>query len=219
MDPWLAVLVAYLVGSVSFAGLVARARGVDIRAHGSGNPGATNVGRVLGRPWGALVLLLDVLKGLVPALLLPGPAWTIGPGPDDPSGKVSIATAVVLGHCFPMTSGLRGGKGVATLLGAQYALDPLLALGATLVHLVVRKGLGYVALASVALAWTFPLAQWVIWGASGALGDRFTGGPAAMLLLALLVTARHAGNFRRMRAGSEDRYDDPSPPARPEATS
>ena len=107
MNPYLAALLAYAIGCVSFAGIAARLRGVDIRAFGSGNPGATNVGRVLGRPWGVAVLVLDVLKGLLPVLLLTGPSLLV-----DPGGRSVILAAAVLGHVYPVTSGFRGGKGV-----------------------------------------------------------------------------------------------------------
>jgi len=210
--PLLSIALAYAVGCISFATVVARMRGVDIRALGSGNPGATNVGRVLGRSWGLLVLLLDVAKGFVPVWLLRAPldgllgegslpTWVV-----DPEGRVLVLAAAVVGHVCPVTSRFRGGKGVATFIGGALALEPVLALLAAATHLIFKKVLGYVSLASIALVWALPLLQW---GASAAgLDGRFVQGPGVLAMLALLVTVRHRDNFRRIREGVEDRYDD-----------
>jgi glycerol-3-phosphate acyltransferase PlsY len=185
---------------------VARAHGVDIREQGSGNPGATNVSRVLGRGWGRLVLALDILKGYLPVLLLPAvpvpgaPAWLV-----DGGGRTLLAAAVVLGHVFPATAGFRGGKGVATLIGGLLALDPLLALASVAVHLLVRKASGFVSVASVAMAWAFPALQLLL----PALGLAAAGrrdGAGVMAALALLITLRHAPNFARIRSGTESRH-------------
>ncbi len=201
MHPWLSVVLAYALGCVSFALLAARLRGIDIRAQGSGNPGATNVGRLLGRPWGVAVLLLDVAKGYLPVVLLDGPVTAL-----DPTGRVPLAVAAVLGHVFPVQLGFRGGKGVATTVGAFLALDPLLGVIAVLIHFAVRRLTGFVALASVGLAWAFPVEQLAL-RAAGAGSGRFLEGTLALVGLALLITLRHAANFQRIRAGTEDRYD------------
>lgn len=215
------LFLAYAVGCISFAALAARWRGVDIRAHGSGNPGATNVARVLGRGWGRAVLLLDLAKGAVPVLLLAAPPPDLGLGASvpgwlvDPAGKVLLAAAAVLGHVYPVSSGFRGGKGVATFVGALLVLDVLLALLAIALHAAVRKGVGYVSLASVVLVWTFPLAQ-LCARLLPDRGGRFADGVGVLALLALVVTLRHVDNFRRIRAGVEDRYhaspDEPQDP-------
>jgi glycerol-3-phosphate acyltransferase PlsY len=203
MDALLPLAIAYAVGCVSFASIVARARGVDIRQHGSGNPGATNVGRVVGAGWGRLVLLLDVLKGFLPVLLLRlGSPLSVSPWLVDPEGRTLILAAAVAGHVLPVTSRFRGGKGVATLLGGLAALDWRLAAVAVVVHLLVRRTTGYVSVASVVLAWSAPLAQAL--GLSQGLD--LPAGVAATACLALLVTLRHADNFGRIRAGREDRH-------------
>ena len=215
-----ACLLAYLVGCVSFALLVCRLKGVDIRAHGSGNPGATNVGRLLGKRWGRAVLVLDILKGLLPVALLS--AW---PGAVDADGKAPILAAVVTGHVFPLTAGFRGGKGVAAFIGGTLAYDPLLALLSVGVHSAVKRTSGFVSLASVALAWSFPLLQLAFRAfAPGAPGDAFWDGRRLDGLpvtfgLALLITLRHAPNFARMRAGTEYRADAAATPrpGQPEA--
>lgn len=208
--PW-SIALAYAVGCVSFASWAAHLSGVDIRSTGSGNPGATNVGRVLGKRWGAAVLALDVAKGYVPVWLLTAPASQLGladcsPLILDPQGKVLILAFAVLGHVYPVTNRFRGGKGVATLLGGALAFDPLLALIAVAAHLVLKKLLGFVSVASVALGWALPVAQLV--GRAFGWTGRQLDGTAVLAVLALLVTIRHRDNFRRIRAGTEDRYDD-----------
>jgi glycerol-3-phosphate acyltransferase PlsY len=210
--PLLSIAIAYAVGCISFATVVARLRGMDIRAHGSGNPGATNVGRVLGRSWGVVVLLLDIAKGLVPVWLLRAPiggwidGFSIPPLVVDTEGRVLVLAAAVLGHVCPITARFRGGKGVATFIGGALALDPVLAAAAALTHLVFKKVLGYVSLASVALVWALPVSQLL----ARALGleGRFLDGSGVLALLATLVTLRHLDNFRRIREGNEDRYDE-----------
>ncbi len=137
----LAVLVGYLVGAVSPASFLAARRGVDLRVVGSGNPGATNASRALGRRAGLVVALLDVLKGLVPAA---------GFGVLDPRAGLLAGLAAVLGHVTsPFLRG-RGGKGVATAAGAVLGVHPLWALGALLVWLCVFATTRWVALASIA---------------------------------------------------------------------
>lgn len=210
MEPWLAVLLAYAAGCVSFAVLVGRWRGVDVRAHGSGNPGATNVGRILGRGWGAAVLALDLLKGLLPVALL-GTPWPAAPGWFlDGAGRVPVLAAAVLGHVLPVTAGFRGGKGVATFVGGGLAFAPWPTLLAVAAHLVVKRAAGVVSLASLVLVWLVvalvALQPW--WG--GAPRD----GAGTLAALALLITWRHKDNLRRMREGREHGYDGPSDPSR-----
>jgi len=200
--------VAYVAGSLSFATLVARWRGVDIRAAGSGNPGATNVGRVLGKKWGRLVLVLDILKGLLPVLLLRAfPGWV-----DD--GRAPIAAAAVLGHIVPVFAPLHGGKGVATFLGASLGIDPSLTVLALLVHLGVRRATGYVSVASVAMAWALPALQ-LLARQLGLEGSVNTRGAPVLAGLALLITLRHVRNFVRIRAGTEARHGVPAAAAAP----
>jgi len=209
-----ALCIAYGLGCVSFAALAARLRGVDIRAAGSRNPGATNVRRVMGRGWGLAVLLLDIAKGLVPVLWLRADVHSLFPTLEpagwivDREGRVLVLAAAVLGHILPVTSLFHGGKGVATLLGGGLALDPVMALSGVAAHLVVRKLLGYVSVASIVLVWSMPLLQlagrWLGWS------GRFLDGTAVLAAVALLVTIRHRDNFRRIRAGTEDKYDGPA---------
>src|ERR1051325_7317564 len=134
----LTILGAYLIGAIPFGYLVARWRGVDIFQHGSGNIGATNVGRVLGRKFGVLVLLLDFAKGALPVLAarMIASRW-----PDAlvwREGWLEVLTglAAFLGHLFPLYLGMRGGKGVATGTGVAFVLVPGPALAALAVWIV-----------------------------------------------------------------------------------
>lgn len=206
MDLALPLLLAYAAGSISFAALVARLKGVDVRAHGSGNPGATNVGRVLGKGFGALVLVLDLAKGALPVLLLTAPLAEPAPAFTDAEGHTLLLAAAVLGHVLPVTSGFRGGKGVATYLGGCLALDPLSAVLAVVLHSVVKRLLGFVSIASLVLVWAVPLVLLI----AGSLQDTPSTGWATLALLALLITVRHKDNLARIRAGREYRYDGPS---------
>jgi glycerol-3-phosphate acyltransferase PlsY len=137
-----AAVVGYLLGAVSPAALIARARGIDLRGEGSGNPGATNVGRVLGLRWGVLVGVLDVLKGFVPAVLF----FTFF---GDGAGEVAGAAAVVGHVSSPFLRG-RGGRGVATAFGAVLGVAAFWALGLMVVFAVVAAVSRWVGLASMA---------------------------------------------------------------------
>jgi glycerol-3-phosphate acyltransferase PlsY len=137
----LTAVLAFLVGSINPASLLARALGGDLRSSGSGNPGATNAGRVLGRKWGVVVLVLDVVKAYLPTMLA---LWLLGLVP-----ALVAGLAVVLGHVFsPFLRG-RGGKGVACAFGAILAVEPWIALGALVVFLLVWAVVSYVGIASV----------------------------------------------------------------------
>jgi acyl phosphate:glycerol-3-phosphate acyltransferase len=139
----LAAVAGYLVGAISPAALLARSRRIDLRALGSGNPGATNVGRVLGVRWGVLVALLDVAKGFLPAL-----AFSVV----DPDAGLVAGAAAVVGHVSsPFLRG-RGGKGVAAALGAVLGVAPFWALGLLLVFAVVAALSRWIALASMTTA-------------------------------------------------------------------
>ena len=113
----LVVVGAYLLGSVDFAVVIAKARGVDIYSHGSGNPGASNVFRSIGKAAGISVLVLDLLKGLVATL--------VGVALGGPALGAAAGLAAVVGHCYPVFHGFRGGKGAATFAGLLFGLYPL----------------------------------------------------------------------------------------------
>lgn len=122
---------AYLIGSVSFALLAADRHGIDLRHAGSGNPGATNVGRVIGRAEGRRVLVLDALKGALPTLLA---IAVVGRGP-----AAVVGVAAVLGHCHPIWHRLEGGKGAATAAGVMLVLSPIAGLAAIVTYLVFKR--------------------------------------------------------------------------------
>lgn len=221
------VAAGYLCGSVPFGWLIGMAKGVDIRTVGSGNVGATNAGRVLGRRWGFVCLVLDMLKGTAPVLAA-GWAWGYVDGdppltPNDVWQWSSVAAAAVLGHVFPVWLKFRGGKGVATALGAMLGLWPFVTLAtvvAILIWLVMVKAFGYVSLASMTAVSALPLCLWGI----AQTTDSTSAQPKPFLLisvlLAVLVIVRHRTNIARLLTGSEprvarraDRRDPDNPPS------
>jgi glycerol-3-phosphate acyltransferase PlsY len=204
---WIAfVIAAYLLGAVPFALLIARAHGKDIRKEGSGNIGATNVGRVVGRSWGFLCLALDILKGFVPTLIA---SFVLVAEPVDAVALlqwIAVGVAAVLGHTFPVYLGFRGGKGVATTIGVGLGIWPWYTIPmviALLAYAAVRYGSGIVSAGSVAIAIVFPAAvyAYVRWR-SVALGQAW---PlvAFAVLLGLLIVVRHRSNIARLFRGEE----------------
>jgi acyl-phosphate glycerol 3-phosphate acyltransferase len=200
MPAVLAILFSYLLGAVPFGFIVARLRGVDIFSAGSGNIGATNVGRVLGRKFGLLVFVLDFLKGAVAVSLtrhyLPDIDWA----------PVAAGLAAFVGHMFPIYLRFRGGKGVATGTGAVAMLLPGPTGVAALVWISVLAATRYVSLASViaalALAGTRLLTTPEPFAESNSTLTGFS------LLAAALVTARHRSNLSRLARGTENRIAD-----------
>lgn len=209
------ILAGFLVGSIPSGWLIARARGVDIRAHGSGNIGATNVGRVLGRRLGALCFALDAIKGALPPAAAGLVLGTWGRW-DLPASEwcwwLGVMAAPVVGHMFPPWLGFRGGKGVATGLGALLGVFPLLTAagaGALVVWLVALRAWGYVSLASMLAAASLPAWVWAA-GLAARAGGASAQGPAWVVValagaLACLVIARHGANIGRLRRGIEPR--------------
>ncbi len=188
---WSLVVASYLLGSVPFGLLLGRLRGVDVRGVGSGNIGATNVMRATGRTVGILTFLLDAGKGAVG----PGVALGVGWGP---GWAAAAALAAVLGHCHSPFLRLRGGKGVATLVGGFATLAPGAAALGGAAFAVALLAWGYVAVASQALALTLAAASWAWHGA----GDPRT---LAGIAGAALVAWRHRDNGRRLRHVTEAR--------------
>lgn len=208
MHTALLALAAYLIGAIPFGLLIGLARGVDVRRFGSRNIGATNVGRVLGRKWGYLCLALDILKGLGPTLtarfLLVEGELSEG----ESLRWLAVALATVLGHVFPVYLRFRGGKGVATTIGATLGIYPYctIAIAVALVgYTVVRFGTGVVSLGSLTLAVLFPLSLYVC-----LLVNRLSMADswplqAAAILLGGLILLRHHSNIRRLWHGEETR--------------
>lgn len=196
--PLLVVFIAYLLGSLSFSVImVYLLEGLDIRDQGSGNAGATNVLRTVGRRPAMAVLLLDIGKG---ALAVGLARWLEVPEP----WVGAAAVAAVAGHIFPAFHRLRGGKGVATVTGALGCLDPLPALVAAAVFGLVVLTTRYVSLGSIVATAVFPLFAW--------LAGRFGWTPPAPAwllisasLVACLILFRHRSNVRRLWDGTENR--------------
>jgi glycerol-3-phosphate acyltransferase PlsY len=190
----LAVVAAYLVGSIDFAVIVARMHGVDIREVGSGNPGASNVIRSIGRGPGAMVLVLDTIKGVIGAAM-----GMIASGTADPQVEWAFLAglAAVIGHCYPIFHKFKGGKGVATGLGVLFFTMPLVGLIIVVSWLILVKLTKTASISSLIVVFgTIPLAIWQ--GVSG------------MALVWLLVTVvlivwRHRGNIQRVVRGDEQK--------------
>ncbi len=181
------VVGAYFLGSIPVGLLVARARGIDIREVGSGNIGATNVARGLGKKIGAGVLVLDALKGALPVLAVRwlGLAHTVNPLIVSAAGFAAVA-----GHCFPIWLGFHGGKGVATSLGVYLALDPLVTAAGVGVFAVIYAATRIVSIGSLIAAVAFPVLLLLL-GRSDA--DVTLG-----IAVALVIIYRHKANISRL---------------------
>jgi len=203
-----AIVAAYLVGSIPFGPILARAHGKDLRQIGSGNIGATNLARALGRKWGYLCFVLDVLKGLIPVAAVAAIAGT----PDRPALMalwLVVGIAAIVGHVFPVFLGFKGGKGVSTSLGVALGLWPyftipgLIAFAVWIAVVLIWR---YVSLASICGAVTFPVALLIGIG----IVPAWTAAGLWPLLIAaigipLMVIVRHRDNVRRLLAGTESK--------------
>jgi glycerol-3-phosphate acyltransferase PlsY len=183
----LAVIAAYFCGTLPSAIAVARSKGVDITTFGSGNPGASNVGRALGTKYFVIVMAMDALKGVVPVAAMLG----------DRHVAYMCGAAAVLGHVFPVTRRFRGGKGVATGAGVVLVLHPFILLTAFASWLLLSKVTGKASVASIVavpvVVGGFVVAgvpMWEVWSVVG---------------IGLLVEVRHLGNIKRLLSGSENR--------------
>jgi len=229
MQLWLCPLVAFLLGSVPFGLLIAKARGVDIRQHGSGNIGATNVLRVLGKKFGIPCLLLDILKGFVPTLL----AINLISFTGQPMGMVIAALfewcyvfpadghftaqllqvftglCAILGHNYSPWVAFRGGKGIATSAGVVIALMPAAIVILVLVWVLLFLTTRYVSVASIAAVVVLPvLTLYGSWH-HGRLQDGTWNKPlfALSLMIAIMGVWKHRANIQRLLAGTEHRFE------------
>ncbi|MFN3813564.1 MAG: glycerol-3-phosphate 1-O-acyltransferase PlsY [Aquificaceae bacterium] len=192
MDSVLLVIFAYLFGSILFGEHMARRKGIDLRTVGSGNVGATNVGRILGKKYAFLVFFLDVLKGLFPMLLarlyFGLDSWT--------ASMVGIAS--FLGHLYPFFHGFKGGKGVATAFGVLLGISPLVSSICLVLWLLVFRLKGYVSLASLSSSAFAPFLLLIL------------GYPVKIFLTALFMASfilyRHRDNINRLLMGQEHRF-------------
>jgi glycerol-3-phosphate acyltransferase PlsY len=197
MSPIVGVVLSYLAGSIPSAYLAGKFRGVDLRKHGSGNLGATNVVRVLGAKIGGVVFLADLLKGFVPVFFLPRYTETLRPE----VWALIFGVAAIAGHVKPIfLLGKGGGKGVATATGVFLALAPVPVLVTNAVWITVFYFTRYVSLASLLAAAVLPIAI---------LG--WTRNPQSLVFIASVIIASfvfwtHRANIGRLRRGEEHRF-------------
>lgn len=200
---WLAVPAGYLLGSIPFGLLLAKLiGGQDVRRHGSGNIGATNVSRVAGWWAGALTLLLDAGKGAAAV-------WLAGRFSGQNATPMMLAgLAALAGHCFPVWLGFKGGKGVATGLGMFSALCPLAAASALAIFVLTVVLWRYVSLGSLAGTASIPLLVYFLWAPGHAPPLVVTFGT---LMSAALIFLKHRANLQRLRRGTEPKFTSEKP--------
>lgn len=201
---WLLPLLGFLLGSIPFGLLLGKLKGVDIRDHGSGNIGATNVFRILGKKTGITCLLLDFCKGLIPVLV------AVKLTPDNTEGQiieVVTAFAAIMGHNYSPWIGFKGGKGIATSGGALTALMPVGVLLLVIIFIIVTKLTKYVSVGSIATAISLPL----VFLLGSSLHGKFPHGDwnkplfVFSLVAGSLAVWKHRANIVRLRAGTEHR--------------
>ncbi len=197
------IVISYLVGSIPFGYVIAIAKGVDVRKEGSGNIGATNVGRVLGRKFGAIIFVLDLLKGFVVVLLVPILVSDIEfPATSDNLLVIHCGLCVLLGHAFPVYLKFKGGKAVATSFGVFIWLAPIpvaIAFGVWILTVIVSR---YVSLGSMVGAIA------LMGGIIGMGSSPFGSGKyltALSIAVAILIIIKHISNIKRIIAGTESR--------------
>lgn len=206
----IAIVLSYLLGSLSFAVIVSRAFGMaDPRSYGSGNPGATNVLRSGNKAAALATLLLDAVKGWVPVFVIQqvGPGFGLGPGTAALGGL-----AAFIGHLYPLFFGFRGGKGVATAAGVLVGIDWLLGLASGTTWLIIAVFLRYSSLASIVAAFFAPAYYLLGGGIAWPLHRTVVG---VLVAISLLLLWRHRENIRRLLAGTESRLGSKRQDSRP----
>jgi acyl phosphate:glycerol-3-phosphate acyltransferase len=188
----LTAVVSYLLGSIPTGYLVAKAKGVDIRAVGSGNIGATNVFRILGKTAGIFVLLVDALKGFAACRLV-----AFGPEAPSEAHQMVAGLSAILGHNYTCWLRFKGGKGVATTAGVLLALAPIGFAVALTTFLIVLGLSRYVSLSSISAAVVLPFGVWLAGGTTRMIG--------LMSLLSAMVIYKHRSNVKRLIEGTESR--------------
>ncbi len=199
------ILASYFCGSVPWAYIIGKTRGIDIRKHGSGNVGATNVMRVLGKKWGILCFILDFLKGAVPLLavrILYSHGFFCA---DIDYLLICAAVSTVAGHVWSAFLNFKGGKGIATSAGVMLALSPLTLIAAFALWTVLFYSFRYVSLASIISAASLPFIAYL----ADKSGLEKISPPVLILffILAILAIARHRGNIKKLIDGTENRFD------------
>lgn len=204
----LTALGAYLLGSIPSGYLAGKAKGIDIRTLGSGNIGATNAFRILGKPAGVMVLLADALKGWLAVHFMPLLAHHIFPAANWTEQtqellRITAAIVVILGHNYTCWLKFKGGKGIATSAGVLIALVPLTFLAGLVVWIVVCMATRYVSVASISAAAILPLVTWIahVW-----LGGRYTLLMVGItFLMGALAIYKHKPNIVRLMRGTENK--------------
>jgi len=227
MQLWLCPLLAFLLGSIPFGLLISKTKGIDVRKHGSGNIGATNVLRVVGKKYGITCLLLDALKGFIPTLLsislirFTGEPTGISmtsllpfASTDQPqllaqSWQVLTGLLAILGHNYSPWVGFKGGKGIATTAGVVIALMPAAIVILFMVWLVLFLCTRYVSVASIVAVAVLPVIT--LWGSwwHGRIQDGTWNKPLFVfsVMVALLGVWKHRSNIQRLIAGTENRLE------------
>ncbi len=201
---FVAVIIAYLIGSIPFGYLIVRlTAGDDVRQTGSGGTGATNVTRRAGKATGVITLILDALKGVLAIVV----AKSVADGPNAAWIVAAAAVAVLLGHIFPVWLGFRGGKGVATSVGAFLALSPIAVLCAAVIFVAVVWLTKFVSLGSIMAAATIPLFVWLQSVFIEPVAD-LRPLLSAAVVGALLILFAHRGNIVRLWNKTESRITD-----------
>jgi acyl phosphate:glycerol-3-phosphate acyltransferase len=205
-------IVSYLAGSIPFGFIIGKmVKGVDLRQLGSGNIGATNAGRVLGKKWGILCLILDALKGLLPVAFLPSLFFNSN-GPWLTHATVLAGVSTIIGHMFPCWLGFRGGKGVATSLGVLAILSPWGLLVAAVTFFGSLAIWRFVSVSSMLAAIGFGTFELV-----RSMPDTFSGAKWSQgvfaLMVPLLIIVQHRSNIRRLLRGEELRLTSKNKPA------
>lgn len=225
MPLWTPPLIAFLIGSIPFGLLIAKAKGINIREHGSGNIGATNVLRVVGKKYGISCLILDLLKGLLPTIA--GISLVTYTGSNNPMSiqalseyavelprtqaqilHILTALATILGHNYSPWIAFKGGKGIATSAGALIALMPAGVIILLLVWLVLFYSTKYVSVASIGAALSLPIITLCGSWFHGKLTNGTWNVPLFVftIVIALLATWRHRSNITKLRNGTEHKF-------------
>lgn len=200
---------SYLLGSIPFGFLAGKLRGVDLRKEGSGNIGATNAVRVLGKSWGIWVFVADFLKGFFAVKIAMLCGMVAVPGHETLCAVIA-AIACILGHNFPIWLGFKGGKGIATSGGIMLGFfPPLVFLIGIAIWILVFLTTRYVSLASIFATISLPITTGIYWiyGVGRSYGRVDGLMVLASLLLAALALWRHRGNIQRLCAGTESRFE------------
>lgn len=225
MPLWIPPLIAFLVGSIPFGLLIAKAKGINIREHGSGNIGATNVLRVVGKKYGISCLVLDLLKGLIPTIA--GISLITYAGSNNPMTisafseyvqelprtqaqiiHILTALATILGHNYSPWIGFKGGKGIATSAGALIALMPAGVVILVLVWVLLFYTTKYVSVASIGAALSLPIITLFGSWFHGKLTNGTWNIPLFIftIVIAFLATWRHRSNIINLRNGTEHKF-------------